>query len=551
MKVYEALAQAFAAEGTSDVFTMMGGGNRQWLNALARRGATLHPVRHEGAGLSMADGFARVTHRPGVISTTSGPGITQLGTTMVVASRAGTPLVAFCGEAALGGEHDNQFFHVERYAAAVECEYIRLLTPERAYQVVRQAFYTARVQSCPVMLSVPEDVQQLDIEPEPEYLTSLQVIDDLRLPPAPERIDRAAGLIAGSERVVIIAGRGARAAGADDLILHLQRQTGALLATTLPEKNWLSDKTGFHAGSSGKFATKNAMELLRQADCVIGVGASLNRYTIQDGQLYPGAQYIQVDRRPPYLLGTGRLADCYVQADAALALDELCQALDSRSVQRAGYHTPATKELLTTAYADDEVFEVEPGTVDPREACRMIDDELPAEIRFVLAAGYYAGFGLVQFTRAREHILVNYGNFGAVGEGVILSIGAVIGNGRQPTALVEGDAGFMMYLAEFETACREGLPLLVIVMNDQALGAENHYCEQEGLDPELTFIPTPDLGKVAVSLGGAGALVTNLGELQAALRAFVAHPEPAVIDLRISRNVLTIPDRRARLGMNV
>jgi acetolactate synthase I/II/III large subunit len=109
----------------------------------------------------------------------------------------------------------------------------------------------------------------------------------------------------------------------------------------------------------------------------------------------------------------------------------------------------------------------------------------------------------------------------------------------------------MMYLGEFETACREGLPLLVIVMNDQALGAEHHYSAQEGLDPELTFIPTPDLGRVAASLGGTGALVTNLDELRAALRAFVAHPAPTVIDLRIARNVLTIPDRRERLAMNV
>src|SRR5580698_1096123 len=129
MKVYEALAQAFTEEGTSDVFAMMGGGNRQWLNAMARRGARLHSVRHEGAGLGMADGFARVTGRPGVVSTTSGPGITQLSTTLVVASRAGTPLVAYCGEVVLGDESDVQWFDSQRYAAAVECEFVRLLKP--------------------------------------------------------------------------------------------------------------------------------------------------------------------------------------------------------------------------------------------------------------------------------------------------------------------------------------------------------------------------------------------------------------------------------------
>jgi acetolactate synthase-1/2/3 large subunit len=551
MKVYEALAQAFTEEGTSDVFAMMGGGNRQWLNAMARRGARLHSVRHEGAGLGMADGFARVTGRPGVVSTTSGPGITQLSTTLVVASRAGTPLVAYCGEVVLGDESDVQWFDSQRYAAAVECEFVRLLKPEAAYEAARRAFYIARTQSRPVILSAPEDVQQLDVDECPGYQASLRVIDDLRLPPAGERIQRAAGLIAGSARVVIVAGRGALEAGAGDLILRLQRQTGALLATTLPAKNWLSDQADFYAGTSGKFATRAATELLREADCVIGVGASLNRYTTRDGSLYPGARYIQIDRRPPYLLGSGRLADCYIQADLTLALRELAQAVEGAPARPAGYHTPGTRELLAGALADPEVFELEPGVVDPRAACRVIDEELPSQVRLVLSAGYYAGFGMMLFTRARDHILVNYGNFGAVGEGVMLAIGAVVGNGLRPTALVEGDAGFMMYLGEFETACREGLPLLVIVMNDQALGAENHYSAAEGLDPELTFIPTPDLGRVAASLGGTGALVTNLDELRAALRAFVARPAPTVIDLRISRDVLTIPDRRERLAMNV
>jgi acetolactate synthase I/II/III large subunit len=551
MKAYEALAQAFVEEGTSDVFTMMGGGNRHWLNALARRGVRLHAVRHEGAGLGMADGFARATRGPGVLSTTSGPGITQLSTTMIVASRARTPLVAYCGEAALGDDADVQAFNSERYAAAVECGFVRLLRPGAAYEAARQAFYLARSESRPVILSAPEDVQQLDVDEDPDYLTSLRVIDDLRRPPAPERIQRAAELIAAGARIVVVVGRGALEAGADDLVLRLQRQTGALLATTLRAKNYLSDKADFHAGVSGRFATRAATELLRQADCVIGVGASLNQYTIQHGQLYPGAKFVQIDERPPYLLGNGRLADCYVQADVTLALQELCLALESRPGRPIGYQTPGTKELLATALDDPEAFDLEPGTVDPRDACRVIDAELPSQVRLVLSAGYYAGFGMLLFTRARADILVNYGNFGAVGQGVILAIGAVVGNGRQPTALVEGDAGFMMYLGEFETACREGLPLLVIVMNDQALGAENHYSAQEGLNPELTFIPTPDLGQVAASLGGTGALVTSLDELRAAVRAFVARPAPTVIDLRISRSVLTIPDRRARLGMNV
>src|SRR5271154_775242 len=98
MKVYEALAKAFADEGTTAVFGMMGDANLYWLNALEKYGVKQYDVRHEGAGLAMADGMARITGQPGVCTATSGPGTTQLATTMVCAARANTPLVAFCGD---------------------------------------------------------------------------------------------------------------------------------------------------------------------------------------------------------------------------------------------------------------------------------------------------------------------------------------------------------------------------------------------------------------------------------------------------------------------
>lgn len=104
MKVYEALADAFVKEGTSDVFGMMGDANMHWMAALADRGVRLYEVRHEGSGLGMADGWARGSGQPGVVTTTSGPGVSQLATSMLCASRAGTPLVAFCGETPLGDE---------------------------------------------------------------------------------------------------------------------------------------------------------------------------------------------------------------------------------------------------------------------------------------------------------------------------------------------------------------------------------------------------------------------------------------------------------------
>lgn len=542
-KAYEALAEAFVKEGTSDVFGMMGDANMHWMNALAQRGVRLYEVRHEGSGLGMADGWARATGNPGVVTATSGPGVSQLATSMLCASRAGTPLVAFCGETGLGDEEAVQYLDQRRFAAAIECEFVHLARPEQAEQAVQQAFYLARTRSRPVMLSAPIDVQQGEVEDADDYVPSTALLDDARLLPDPARIATAVELIRSSKRVVVIAGRGARRADAGDEILGLQQRTGALLATTLQAKNWLCDRTEYHVGLSGLYGNKSSMELLQEADCVIAVGASLNKFTIEHGYLYPDARYVQVDTSSHVVMGNGAAADCYIHADAVSAVAELNRALDRDSVRLEGFHTEQTLRRLTEPLSAPVDYAVEPGLLDPREAIRVLDAELPGEFGLVLGSGHQTDFGTMLFQRSRE-VLSNYGMFGAIGQAPLLTIGQIVAHGMRPGFVVEGDASFLMHLSEFETACRYGIPILVVVMNDEALGAEYHKSAAKGLDPELAVIPTPDLGPVAAALGGRGATVRSAGELREALADYVRQPGPYVIDVRITRKVLSVPYRR-------
>jgi thiamine pyrophosphate-dependent acetolactate synthase large subunit-like protein len=522
---------------------MMGDANMHWMNALAQRGVRLYEVRHEGSGLGMADGWARGAGNPGVVTTTSGPGVAQLATSMIVANRARTPLVAFCGETPLGEEDAVQYLDQRRFAAAIECEFVHLAKPEQAEQAVQQAFYIARTQSRPVMLSAPFDVQLGEVEDAGEYVPSTALLDDARPQPDPTRIAKALELIRSSKRVVVIAGRGARYAGAGEEILGLQQRTGALLATTLQAKNWLCDRTDYHVGLSGLYGNKSAMELLQEADCVIAVGASLNKFTIEHGYLYPDAKYVQIDTSANVVMGNGAAADCYIRADAVAAVAELNRALDRESVQLEGFHTEQVLRRLTEPLQAPIDYVREPGRMDPREAIRVLDAELPGDIGLVLGSGHQTDFGTMHFQRSRE-VLSNYGMFGAIGQAPLITIGHIVANGMRPGFVVEGDASFLMHLAEFETACRYDIPILVVVMNDEALGAEYHKAAAKGLDPELAVISTPELGPVAKALGGRGATVRSAQELSAALADYVRKPGPYVIDVRITRKVLSVPYRR-------
>jgi len=546
VKAYEAMAEAFVKEGTTDVFGMMGDANMHWMDALARRDVRLYEVRHEGSGLGMADGWARAAGRPGVVTTTSGPGVSQLATSMLCASRAGTPLVAFCGETTWGDEGAVQYLDQRRFAAAIECGFVHLSKADQAEEAVQRAFYLARTENRPIMLSAPFDVQTQEFEPG-DYVPSHELLPGSRTLPDPARIEAARELIGGSKRVVIIAGRGARRAGAGEEILELQAKTGALLATTLQAKNWLCDRTEFHVGLSGLFGSKPAQELLQEADCVIAVGASLNHYTTEHGYLYPEARYVQIDRAPNVVMGNGRVADCYIQADAVTALTELNQVLGAARIE--GFHTAETRTRLTEWLEAPIDYANEPGLIDPREAIKVLDTAMPPEFDLVLGSGHQTDFGTMLFQRSRQ-VTSNYGMFGAIGQAPLLTIGQIVATGR-PAFVVEGDASFLMHLPEFETACRYGLPLLVVVMNDEGLGAEYHKLGAKDLTQDLAIIPNPELGGVAQALGGGGATVRSAAELEAAVAEYVADPGPFVIDVRITREVLSVPYRRLWYGEDV
>jgi acetolactate synthase I/II/III large subunit len=548
MKVYEALARAFAAEGTTAVFDLMGDANMHWLNALDRLGVEIFDVRHEGAGLAMADGWARARGQPGVCSTTSGPGTAQLATTMVVASRARTPLVAFCGDTAWGDELDAQHFDQERFAAAVEAGFVRLTSADAAYATVQRAFYEARLESRPIMLSVPSDTQMQDFDDGAVYTPSTAILPTAAVQPEPDRIAAAAVVVAASERPVVLVGRGAQHAGAGEVAVRLADRLGALIATTLHAKNWMTD-ADFHVGVSGGYATRTARELFKQADCVVAAGTSLSSYTTERGALFGNARIVQFDRAPHRLMGDGRAADVYVQSDARVGLEALERRLDGRP-PATGFRTPAVAERIATAWDDDEVYELEPGTVDPRAACRVLDAAIPPGFGLVLGSGQQVRFGTMLLRRERPRIVAQH-HFGCIGQGLTTAMGVAIADDRRPTFVVEGDAGFMMHLAEFETAVRYDLPLLVVVMNDQGLGAEYHKSLAIGLDGRLALIPTPDLGAVAAAMGGRGALVRSLDDLADAVAGFVASPAPTVLDVRISRTVLSIPYQRAFHGRDV
>jgi thiamine pyrophosphate-dependent acetolactate synthase large subunit-like protein len=311
-------------------------------------------------------------------------------------------------------------------------------------------------------------------------------------------------------------------------------------------KTWLS-KDPFHIGVSGLYATKTAIELLQEADVVIGVGASLNRYTTEHGYLYPNAKFVHIDTKPHVLMGNARSSDCYVQSDAKLGVEALEAALAKQSFKQVGYRTPDVKKRLTGHFRDSAEFPIEDGKVDPRDVVTTLDDVVPENVSLLTGSGASAGFSNILFTKERPLVMASH-FFGCIGQMMPAAMGAVVASGYKPHVLVDGDASVMMHLAEFDTMVRYKMPLLIVVLNNEALGSEYYKLDAHKMDKELSVITTPDLGAVAKAFGGKGKLAKTVDEVRAAAQEWVANPCPTIIDARIERSVVTLPYRRIHYG---
>jgi thiamine pyrophosphate-dependent acetolactate synthase large subunit-like protein len=460
-------------------------------------------------------------------------------------------MVVFAGETALTDHDSVQKYDQPKFVDATEAGFVPIWTATGAEEAVRTAFYRARTESRPIVLNAPMDIQAQDFDGDiEEYEPSTTLLPGLqRVQPDPDRLRDAAQVIAESRKPVIVVGQGAAKAGAGDAVKRLADRIGALIATTLPMKGWLGEEE-YHVGISGLYATKTAIELFADADVVIGVGASLNHYTTEHGYIFPNARYVQIDLRPSIVMGNGKRADHYLQGDALLTTEALDQQLAKDGVSSTGYRTAEVRGMLAEFDPDPREFQIEPGTVDPRQAATIIDDLLPSEIGVVHGTGHCSGITAIMMKKPRK-LTWAINTFGCIGQAVPTAIGASVALGDTPLAVLEGDAGTLMHMSELDTAARLGVKLLIAVFNDEALGAEYQKFVSKKMEVGTSVIPTPDLGAVARAFGCRGAQVRTLDEVKAGVDEFLAGDGPMLLDIRVSRSVVSVPYSRLWFGEDV
>ncbi len=549
LKVSDMLAQAFAAEGCEVLFTLMGDANMYWSEAMSRLpGMRVLHARHEHCAVAMADGYARATGKVGVASTTCGPGFTQIMTALTIAARANVPVVVFAGDSPLAAPWYLQQIDMAPLALATGAHYVPVRSVDRVLDNVREAFHVAALERRPVVLSVPMDLQKQPFPYMADYTSSADVMPTPQRPrPDPEVVEKHVDMIADAERPIDIAGRGARQSRARAAIERLAERAGALLATSLLNKG-MFEGSPYALDVAGAFASDFSRERFAEADLVIGIGVGLGAYTTESGYLYPGARAVQIDLNPRGLWQGLRTADLHIRADARAAAEAVTARLEQRGIERAGFRSAEMARLIAGDEPDRKPFPVEQGTVDPRKAILELDAVVPKDWDVVIGAGHYFGIALTHLRgRAPEKYHV-VSDFGAIGSGLPAAIGVAAARGDGKVLLIEGDGSLLMHIQELETIRRQGIGLLMAIINDGGYGAEIHKFRASGMDAGTVIHGRGDLAAVATGFGVRGSTVNRSGRFDGLFREHQAANGASLWDVHTDDKIVSRPYRRVHFG---
>ena len=543
MLVYDVLARAFAQEGVKTCFALLGDANMNWAARLAAQGCSMVYVRHEHCALAAAMAYARKNREVGVATVTCGPGVTQLVTALPAAVRAHLPMVVFAGEAPLKSGWYNQEIDQAPLVTTTGAAYHRLHLAERIPVAIRDAFLQARRERRPVVIGVPFDLQARPWQgPDKLPRPSQELLPRASpMPPHPDDVARAAQLIAGAERVVVLAGLGAVEAGAGEACRALAAKTGGLLATTLPARGLFHDDP-FCIGISGSYTPEVGLEYLAQADFVVAVGCSLAYHAGGGGQLWPKAKMLQIDIDPVAVSQGQEVAKHHLRGDARLSVEALAAKLPARS---AGWRNQAMAARIRDSKPDSMKFEIEPGLLDPRDVVEALEKALPRDWQMVNSSGHCSWFFAQMPSRPQENFLT-IREFGAIGNGISFAMGVAAARPERPVVLFDGDGSLMMHVQELETIRRHRMKILIVVMNDGAYGSEVHKLRSEGLPEDGSVFGYCDFAGIARGFGLAGKTFKSLdGSLPGLVAEFAAGGGAAVWDFHVSDKVVSPTIRRA------
>ena len=541
--VYEALARDIKSRGIEAVFGLMSDDTALLVTTLDAIGVRFYAARHENNAIAMAEGYSASTDKLGVAIIGRGPATANGLHGAAYAQRTGSKVLLIFGASSLnplamgGGDADTKDFNVMGVFAATGLKKFVASDPANSRLALASAMGATCHGGC-VALLLPMNVQfgQVDYPGTmgvPVPAAPLAVKRHLARVPA---IDAAVGLLQKSRKPLFVVGLGAHRAGAAQAIAQLAEKVGAVIATTLKAKDMFRGHA-YNLGIVGSYSHAAGRRLIDQADCIVAFGAGLNQRTTSFGTSLPNhVPLIQVDVKHANI-GRWFHADVALIADAKDTAEQLFEALAERPASDKLLYTEDTRRRLAQIDLAAEFQSAHTArTMDPRALAMAVNQLLPANRNAVYDAGNFLQI-MPYIDVPGPACIKNTVDFASIGMGFGTALGFACGTPERTTILFIGDGGFLMTLSELETAAREGIPLVIVLMNDGAYGAELHYLKMRDMPVSTAVFADIDFAPIAQAFGFEAFTVRTLEEL-AKLAPALKNPQgPILLDCKINASV--------------
>lgn len=528
--------EALIEQGVDTVFGFPGGFVINIYDELYKNSdrITHYMTSHEQGAAHAADGYARATGKVGVAIATSGPGATNLVTGIANAFLDSTPTVFITGNVPLPliGRDSFQEVDITGVTMPITKHNYIVKDVEALADTIREAFAIAKSgRPGPVLVDIPKDIQLALCEFTPQGVVP-------KLPYrtcCPEALTEAVQLIKNAQRPYIYCGGGVVLSDASEELIALSDRIDAPIGASMMGLSAVpADYPRFlgMTGMHGKYASTKAVA---HADLIIAVGTRFSdRATGNKSEYAKNAKTLHIDIDPAEI---GKNIPAYTSMIGNIK-DVLSSLLAQLPEKTHPQWHEEIEELKRHPQTKDDRY-----CIHPKDVYTAVHSHMPADGLVATDVGQHQMWAAQYYPFSKPRTFLTSGGLGTMGFGMGAAIGGCIGSGRKRTVLFTGDGSFHMNLNEMATAVTNELPLVVIIMNNHALGMVRQWqslffdkrYSQTTLDRKTDYV------KLAEAFGASGYRVTDISQLEPVLTEAFAKNTPVVIDCVIDCDEMVFP----------
>lgn len=535
----ELLIECLMGEQVDTIFGYPGGAVIPIYDALYDCSDIRHILtRHEQAAVHAADGYARVTGRPGVALVTSGPGATNAVTGIANAFMDSVPLVVLTGQVSTDLIGRDSFQEVNIFGMTMDVtkhNYV-VMDVKQLPRIIKEAFHIASTgRPGPVLIDLPKNIMNAKTAPE-----TLEKISIRGYEPAPEipgeTIAQIATRLGSAERPVILAGGGVVSSGSSDALLDLAVNAGIPVVSTLMGIGAFPSDHPLYLGMLGMHGTYAANRAVHQADVLLSLGARFNdRLSGKIKSFSPESWKVHVDIDDAEL-GKNIPVDVAVHGNIRDLLMKI-NPLTGRLTAAEAWAKETTRWQKKVPH-----FTAEAGTLCPQEVIQLLHKFTEGNAVVATDVGQHQIWTAHHYKFKHARSFLTSGGLGTMGFGLPAAIGAAIAGDGSPVICVTGDGSFQMNLQELMTAVDYQLPIKIALLNNGYLGMVRQWQQMFYKRRYSSVqISSPDYVAFASAYGVTGLRAQTLDEAESIIRQSLEIPGPVLMEFNVKEEQNVFP----------